>query len=146
MITQKQLDETGICAVHLVSSQEMLPLYRKHFSVHVEHICSCRQTYKTVILLICPGVCVHDNTASLESRYQFLSWMGTLTIKGPDRAWEDEEPVQIMIIPLNWQFCMIVLYWGHLHTVIIFRRGKAAHLREKQYWYKQPPSQEKLVC
>jgi len=43
--------------------------------------------------------------------------MGTLTMKGPDRALDGEEPTQI--IP----GCVI----------IIFRKGKAVNLREKQY-------------
>ena len=51
---------------------------------------------------------VHDNTATSVSPYKFVSWMGTLTIEGPDKALDGEETTQIVY---HGGINMIVLYW-----------------------------------
>ena len=82
---------------------------RKHFPILIEHICRHDlpwQIYETIIMSWSMLFMTTYET-SLVSQYRFLSWMGTLTVKSPDRALDVEEPMQTYPV----EYTVLSVWW-----------------------------------
>ena len=84
------------CVLHLHHPAERCFPTRKQFSVYVEHTWGHDLPWQCIkqLLFIMPWSMFFLWQHCSGSCYKFVSWMGTLTIKCPDKALDGEEPMK----------------------------------------------------